>query len=210
MELIKKYFTGLTEEQLDIFGKLYDSFKSWNDKINVISRKDFHNFYKHHVLHSLAIAKFTDFNKNTRILDVGTGGGFPGLPLAIVFPECQFTLVDSIRKKLKVINAICEEFNLKNINTLHTRIEAYDEKFDFVVSRAVTKFPDFVEWVSNNISEKQNNKLTNGILYLKGGDLGNEIEPFKDKIKIHAISRYFSEDFFETKKILYLPVESQQ
>jgi len=206
MELIKKYFPDLTNEQVNLFSKLFDSYKYWNEKINVISRKDFHNFYKHHVLHSLSIAKFTEFNKNTRILDAGTGGGFPGLPLAIMFPECQFTLVDSIKKKLKVINAITTQFNLKNISTVHSRVEEYNEKFDFVVSRAVTKFPSFVKWVSKNIYSEHKNDLPNGIIYLKGGEMKEEIKPFKDDMIIYPINDDFSEEFFETKKILYLPI----
>jgi 16S rRNA (guanine527-N7)-methyltransferase len=206
MKLIKKYFPDLTKQQIDIFEHLYDSYKYWNEKINVISRKDFHNFYKHHVLHSMAIAKFTDFKEETQILDVGTGGGFPGLPLAILFPSCQFVLADSIRKKLKVINAIKEDFKLDNVSTMHTRIEKYHEKFDFVMSRAVTKFPLFVKWTSKNITSDNKNKLINGIIYLKGGDMENEIAPFRDRIIMHPIKNDFQEDFFETKKILYLPI----
>jgi 16S rRNA (guanine527-N7)-methyltransferase len=208
MESIKKYFPELSEKQLEIFRELYSSYQKWNNKINVISRKDFHNFYEHHVLHSLAISKFIQFKKETRIIDVGTGGGFPGIPLAIVFPECHFTLVDSIKKKLKVIEAIKKQFDIANLSTLHTRVEDYNDKFDFVVSRAVTKFPKFVNWVSNNISEKHKNKLANGIIYLKGGEIEDEIAQFKDRIMQVPIKQYYSEDFFQTKKILYLPMKT--
>ncbi|MFP4019318.1 MAG: 16S rRNA (guanine(527)-N(7))-methyltransferase RsmG [Bacteroidales bacterium] len=205
MELIKRYFPELTDNQIEILSKLFNAYKYWNEKINVISRKDFENFYKHHVLHSMGVAKFISFSEGTSILDVGTGGGFPGIPLALLFPECEFFLIDSIKKKIKVIEAIKEEFDLKNIHTLQVRVEKYTEKHDFVVSRAVKKFPVFVNWVSNNIKDNNQNKVANGIIYLKGGNIDNEIEPFKDKIKIIPLDQYFQEEFFQTKKILYLP-----
>ncbi|MFO8235335.1 MAG: 16S rRNA (guanine(527)-N(7))-methyltransferase RsmG [Bacteroidales bacterium] len=207
MELIKKYFPELTDRQIYIFRKLFTSYKYWNEKINVISRKDFSNFYKHHVLHSLAIAKFIKFKKNTRILDVGTGGGFPGIPLAIMFPECEFLLIDSIKKKLKVIESIKDEFDLQNISTMQVRVEQYKGKHDFIVSRAVQKFPVFVDWVADKIDEHSNNSIPNGIIYLKGGNIYNETALFADRLKIIDVNRFFSEDFFETKKILYLPIQ---
>lgn len=206
MELIKRYFPDLRDNQIETFSKLFNAYKYWNEKINVISRKDFENFYKHHVLHSMSVAKFINFKEGTSILDVGTGGGFPGIPLAIVFPECEFFLIDSIKKKLKVIEAIKEEFDIKNINTLQVRAENYKEKHDFIVSRAVKKFPVFVNWVSNNINDENKNEIANGIIYLKGGNIDSEIAPFKEKIKIIPIDQYFQEEYFATKKILYLPL----
>jgi len=204
MNKVLSYFPGLTPEQIDKFKGLYDAYHYWNKKINVISRKDFQNFYLHHVLHSLAICKIADFNPGTKILDIGTGGGFPGIPLAIVYPECHFVLLDSIRKKLKVIEAISEEMELTNIETVHARAENYNEKFDFITSRAVTQFPKFINWVKNNISETNENSMNNGIFYLKGGDFEEEIKKYKDKIQIYHIYDFFKEDFFKTKKIIYL------
>ena len=171
----------------------------------MISRKDFQNFYLHHVIHSLAICKIADFNPGTKILDIGTGGGFPGIPLAIVYPECHFVLLDSIRKKLKVIDAIREEMELTNIKTVHDRAENYSEKFDFITSRAVTQFPKFINWVKNNISETHNNSIKNGIFYLKGGNFEEEIKKYKDKVQIYNIDDFFKEDFFKTKKVIYMP-----
>jgi len=174
--------------------------------INVISRKDIDNFYLHHVLHSLAIAKIISFLPGTCILDVGTGGGFPGIPLAIVFPDCEFTLIDSIEKKIKVVSAVAEELDLKNIRALRKRAEDENREYDFIVSRAVTGFQPFVKITSKNISKTGHNDLINGILYLKGGDLNKELSMFRDKVKVWDIKEYFSEPFFETKKIIYLPV----
>ncbi|MCF8335304.1 MAG: 16S rRNA (guanine(527)-N(7))-methyltransferase RsmG [Bacteroidales bacterium] len=209
MHLLLKYFPHITEDQKTMYRGLYDSYHYWNNRINVISRKDFPNFYLHHVLYSLAIAKVIRFVPGTTILDVGTGGGFPGIPLAVFFPDVHFVLLDSVRKKLKVIEFICKDFNLNNITTRHARIEQYDEKFDFVVSRAVTKFPRFVNWVKNNIVSRHRNELTNGILYLKGGDVASEIRDFREQIRIYPINRYYREEFFRTKKLLYLPFEIQ-
>ncbi len=205
MNKVLSYFPGLTSEQIEKFKGLYDAYNHWNKKINVISRKDFQNFYLHHVLHSLAICKIADFNPGTNILDIGTGGGFPGIPLAIVYPECHFVLLDSIKKKLKVIEAINAEMELTNIETVHARAENYNEKFDFITSRAVTQFPKFIHWVKNNISETNKNSMKNGVFYLKGGDFEEEIKKYKDKIQIYHINDFFKEEFFKTKKIIYMP-----
>ena len=174
--------------------------------INVISRKDMENFYVHHVLHSLAIAKVIDFLPGTRILDVGTGGGFPGIPLSILFPDCEFTLLDSIEKKIKVVTAVAGELDLKNVTPVRKRIEEEKNKFDFIISRAVTAFPAFVNLTSKNISHKGINNLKNGILYLKGGDLHDELALFGNKTVVWPISNFFTESFFDTKVIVYLPV----
>lgn len=204
MNKVLSYFPDLTSEQIEKFNGLYDAYNHWNKKINVISRKDFQNFYLHHVLHSLSIYKIADFKPGTNILDIGTGGGFPGIPLAIVYPECHFVLLDSVRKKLRVIEAISEEMELTNIETVHARAENYNEKFDFITSRAVTQFPKFISWVKNNVSETHKNSMKNGIFYLKGGEFEEEIKNYKDKIQIFRIYDFFKEDFFKTKKIIYL------
>lgn len=206
MQLIQKYFPNLTPEQLKHFELTEPLYAEWNAKINVISRKDFSEFYERHVLHSLAIAKFINFTKGSRVLDVGTGGGFPGIPLAIFFPEVQFHLVDSIGKKIKVVNEVSAALGLKNLTAEHTRAENISDKYDFVVSRAVTSLPEFVPWVQKNISKKQINSIPNGIIYLKGGDLTEETRPFKKKIQIQPVSDYFEEEFFETKKVVFLPL----
>lgn len=206
MELILKYFPNLTEIQINQFEALEGLYKDWNAKINVVSRKDIDELYLKHVLHSLAIAKVIDFKNNSSILDVGTGGGFPGVPLAILFPECNFHLVDSINKKLKVINAVCEAIELTNVKTTHSRVEAINETFDFIVSRAVTAMPEFTKWVKGKIAKKQHNELKNGILYLKGGDLTEELKQYTN-VKAFLLSDYFEEDFFETKKVIYLPLK---
>ncbi len=206
MELILKYFPDLTETQIQQFEALEDLYKDWNAKINVVSRKDIDDLYVKHVLHSLAIAKVIQFKDQSSILDVGTGGGFPGVPLAILFPNCQFHLVDSINKKLKVINAVCEAIELTNVKTTHSRVEAIDETFDFIVSRAVTAMPEFTKWVKGKIARTQQNELKNGILYLKGGDLTEELKQYTN-VKAFLISDYFEEEFFETKKIIYLPIK---
>jgi len=205
-EKIFRYFPTLSSIQKDKISGLKSIYDRWNSMINVISRKDIDNFYLHHVLHSLAIAKIISFLPGTCILDVGTGGGFPGIPLAIVFPDCEFTLIDSIEKKIKVVSAVAEELDLKNIRALRKRAEDENREYDFVVSRAVTGFQPFVKITSKNISKTGHNDLINGILYLKGGDLNKELSMFRDKVKVWDIKEYFSEPFFETKKIIYLPV----
>lgn len=206
MDKIVKYFPDLNPMQIELFKQLQPLYAEWNAQINVISRKDFSEFYERHVLHSLAIAKFIRFTPGTKILDVGTGGGFPGIPLAILFPKVQFHLVDSIGKKIKVVNEVTDSLRLMNVKAEQIRAEQLKEKYDFVVSRAVTKLPEFVNWVRKNISKKQRNALPNGIIYLKGGDLTEEIKPFKRNIFIQNLSEYFDEEFFETKKVLHLPL----
>ena len=182
---------------------LPDLYADWNEKINVISRKDIENIVEKHILHSLAIAKVVQFNAGTKILDVGTGGGFPGIPLAIMFPDCDFHLVDSIAKKIKVVSEISNAIGLTNVRAEQARAETLNGKYDFIVSRAVTAFPEFLNWVKKNISKENRNEHPNGILYLKGGDLNNELSGFERQIKIFDISNFFEEDFFETKKVVY-------
>lgn len=206
MELILKYFPNLTEVQIEQFGALKELYKDWNAKINVVSRKDIDELYLKHILHSLGIAKVIEFSDHTSILDVGTGGGFPGVPLAILFPNCQFHLVDSINKKLKVINAVTEAIGLENVKTTHSRVEVIDETYDFIVSRAVTAMPEFTTWIKGKIAKKQQNALKNGILYLKGGDLTEELKQYTT-VKAFLLSDYFEEEFFETKKVIYLPLK---
>ncbi len=206
MDIILKYFPRLNEKQIEQFRLLEELYAEWNSKINVISRKDFSEFYERHVLHSLGIAKFTKFVGKTKVLDVGTGGGFPGIPLAIFFPDVQFHLVDSIGKKIKVVNGVATSLGLKNVRAEQIRAEQLKEKYDFVVSRAVTRLPEFVPWVRKNISRKPFNAMPNGIIYLKGGDLTEEIKPFRKNIFVQDLSEYFEEEFFETKKVLHLPL----
>ena len=203
MELILKYFPNLTEKKIQQFSQLQNLYTDWNAQINVISRKDMDNLYIKHVLHSLAIAKVIDFADGSKILDVGTGGGFPGIPLAILFPEVEFLLVDSIGKKIKVVNEVATAINLKNLKAQHTRAEQVVGQFDFVVSRAVTKMKVFQQWVRKRISVKQNNTLFNGILYLKGGDLTEELKGIKN-VDLYDIPNFFEEEFFETKKVVYI------
>ena len=205
-ESIFRYFPLLSAIQKEKLLQLKGIYDSWNSRINVISRKDMDNFFIHHVLHSLAIAKIIDFLPGTTILDVGTGGGFPGIPLAIMFPDSQFTLLDSIEKKIKVVTAVTEELKLKNVNPVRKRIEDEKDKFQFIISRAVTRFPDFVMLTKKNISSDGNNNPGNGILYLKGGDLTDELFKFRDKVTVWKIRDFFTESFFETKVIVYLPV----
>ncbi len=206
MQQITTYFNDLTEVQLYQLNQLAALYKEWNAQINVISRKDIDELYLRHVLHSLGIAKVQSFKPGTHILDVGTGGGFPGIPLAILFPECKFHLVDSIAKKLKVIDEVVEALGLTNVKTTHSRVEDIKGTYDFIVSRAVAAMPTFVHWVKGKIAKKQNHELKNGILYLKGGDLTQELADFP-KATIYNLSDYFTEDFFETKKVVHLPLK---
>jgi len=206
VKIIEKYFPDLTEQQKKQFAQLDTLYRDWNAKINVISRKDIDTLYERHVLHSLAIVKFISFADNSDILDVGTGGGFPGIPLAIMFPNANFYLVDSIGKKIKVVNAIAEELGLKNVKAEHQNSKAVKQKFDFVVSRAVTAFPKFLHLVKGKFKTKDKNALPNGIIYLKGGDLSEELKDFKNEISLTPVSQYFEEEFFETKWVLYYPM----
>ena len=206
MHLILKYFPNLTAAQINQFETLEELYKDWNLKINVVSRKDIDELYLRHVLHSLAIAKIIEFKGGSRILDVGTGGGFPGIPLAILFPECQFHLVDSIAKKIKVVDEVKKGLGLTNVKTYHSRVEDIKGNYDFIVSRAVAAMPTFVHWVKGKIAKKQNNSLRNGIIYLKGGDLEDELKNYKSA-KVFNISELFEEPFFDTKKIVYLPLK---
>lgn len=206
MELIKKYFSGLTDEQTEQFEQLESVYNEWNAKINVISRKDIGSLYEKHVLHSLAIAKFINFMPGSKILDVGTGGGFPGIPLAIYFPEVSFHLIDSIGKKIKVVNEVAASLKLTNVTAEQTRAENLKGRYDFVVSRAVTKLPEFVPWIQKNISDKQQNALPNGVLYLKGGNIEGEIRKYRKTVFVQEIGSYFKEEFFKTKKLVFLPL----
>lgn len=206
MDKILKYFPDLTSKQIERFEHLQPLYAEWNAQINVISRKDFSEFYERHVLHSLAIAKFIRFKPGTMVLDVGTGGGFPGIPLAIMYPKVKFHLVDSIGKKIKVVNKVVDALELTNVKAEQIRAEQLKENYDFVVSRAVTRLPEFVKWIQKNISKKQKNAIPNGIIYLKGGDLTEETAPFKKNIFIQDLTEYFIEEFFETKKVLHLPL----
>ena len=204
MDIIKKYFPDLTQEQYERLAQLGPLYREWNEKINVISRKDIDELYIHHVLHSLAIAKVIRFVPGTRIMDVGTGGGFPGIPLAILFPETEFLLVDSIGKKIKVVNEVAAALGLTNVKGVHTRVQQVKESFDFVVSRAVTAFPAFVSMVRKNITKEQKNARPNGIIYLKGGEFADEIKSFRRDVEVYSIADFFSEPFFETKKVICL------
>lgn len=209
MEIIKKYFADLTDQQLDQFGQLGALYTEWNSKINVISRKDIDQLYERHILHSLAIAKIIQFKPGTAILDVGTGGGFPGIPLSIFFPETSFMLIDAIGKKIKVVNEVASALNLKNVNAEHVRVEDVKQKFDFVVSRAVTAFPQFINMVKSKVSGQNNNDLANGVLYLKGGDFEEEINPFRKQIQIYELHDIFQEDFFETKRLIHMTLKNK-
>jgi 16S rRNA (guanine527-N7)-methyltransferase len=203
--IIQHYFKDLTETQVEQFDKLYDLYSFWNAQINVISRKDIEELYERHILHSLGIAKFCTFKPGESVLDVGTGGGFPGIPLAILFPETSFHLVDSIGKKIKVVNEVAEALGLKNVKASHLRAEQVPGKFDFVVSRAVTRLIDFYPWVQGKFNKDSKNAIANGILYLKGGDLEEEIAESRLKVELYPLSDYFKEEFFDTKYIVYIP-----
>lgn len=200
--LLLKYFPDLTETQIEQFTSLESLYHEWNEKINVISRKDMESLYEKHILHSLGVAKVMAFEPGTRVLDIGTGGGFPGIPLAILFPETEFTLVDSIGKKIAVVNAVAEGAGLKNVKAIHGRAEKVKEKFHFVVSRAVTQMPEFLKWLKGKFEKEQINSKHNGVLYLKGGELAEELAGIK--CEIYSLKNYFDEEFFDTKKVVYV------
>ena len=204
MDIILKYFPNLSSNQILQFESLLDLYASWNAKINVISRKDMDSFYERHVLHSLGIAKVMNFKAGTHVLDVGTGGGFPGIPLAILFPKTNFLLIDSIGKKINVVNDVVEQLQLTNVSTAYQRAEHVKKPFDFVVSRAVTRMPAFIDWIEKGFSKKSINDFPNGILYLKGGDLTEELSSIDYHHNSFDLADYFEEDFFETKKVVYV------
>ncbi len=204
MELINKYFPSITSEQRERFAALDALYRDWNSKINVISRKDIDNLYEHHILHSLGIAKLIAFKPGTRIMDLGTGGGFPGIPLAIMFPDVQFHLVDSIGKKIRVCDEVRTALGLTNVTTEWSRAENVKDKFDFVVSRAVMPLTDLVKLIRKNIAKDSHNAMPNGLICLKGGELANEVMPMKSHTLITDLSDYFEEEFFETKKVVYV------
>lgn len=206
MDIILKYFPNLSEVQQQQFAALYDLYIDWNSKINVISRKDITNLYEHHVLHSLGIAKVMQFRPETTVMDLGTGGGFPGIPLAILFPETHFHLVDSIGKKVKVATEIANAIGLKNVTTRHCRAEEEKQLFDFVVSRAVMPLTDLLKIIRKNIKKKQHNALPNGLICLKGGELEREVMPVKHQTLMYDLKDYFEEEFFETKKVVYVTI----
>lgn len=206
MELIEGYFPEISADQRLKFDKLQNLYQDWNLKINVVSRRDIDELYLRHVLHSLGIAKVQTFKKDASILDVGTGGGFPGIPLAILFPETQFHLVDSIGKKIKVVQEVVEGLELKNVTATNARVEEIEGKYDFIVSRAVAVMPTFVHWVKGKIAKDDKHELKNGILYLKGGDLTEELAEYKNAV-VYDLKKYFSEEFFETKKLVHLPMK---
>jgi 16S rRNA (guanine527-N7)-methyltransferase len=206
MEIIEKYFPGLTEKQKHQFASLSGLYTDWNSKINLISRKDIGNLYEKHILHSLGIAKIIRFSDRSAVLDVGTGGGFPGIPLAILFPKVRFLLIDSIGKKIRVAEDIADRIGLENVECKQERVEEEKQKFDFVVSRAVMPLPDLLKTAGKNIVKDQQNAIPNGFLCLKGGDLQAELKPFKNKIVTYELRDYFQEEFFQTKRVIFLPV----
>jgi len=204
-EIVIKYFPDLSNKQIDCIERLGSLYADWNTKINLISRKDIDALYERHILHSLSIAKFIKINPGTKVMDAGTGGGFPGIPLAIYFPEVEFTLVDSIAKKIKVVDDISQVLQLNNVRTICERIENLHEKFDFIISRAVTKITPFYSWTKSKIISSFTNEIPNGILYLKGGDLTEELHQFNKHYQLVNLKKYFKESFFETKKLVYIP-----
>ncbi|GAA0755994.1 16S rRNA (guanine(527)-N(7))-methyltransferase RsmG [Psychroflexus lacisalsi] len=206
VELIKHYFADIDESQIKQFEKIAEVYKDWNQKINVVSRKDIDEIYIRHVLHSLGIAKVQSFLPGSKVLDVGTGGGFPGIPLAILFPETQFTLVDSIGKKIKVVEEVVDALELKNVTAINDRVENISGEFDFIVSRAVAVMPSFVHWVKGKIAKESKHDRKNGILYLKGGDLSEELQPYRT-VEVFELPTFYKEDFFDTKKVVYLPMK---
>lgn len=206
MNIVLKYFEALTPKQTKQLAMLYDLYADWNEKINVISRKDIDNLYEKHILHSLSIAKYVDFKKGTKVLDVGTGGGFPAIPLAILYPQVQFTLIDSIGKKIKVANEVSKAIGLQNVRLYHQRVQEQKERYDFVVSRAVMQLDKLVQLCQKNIAKQQQNAIQNGLICLKGGDISAEIAPYKKVVDVVDVSHYFKEPFFETKKIVYIPL----
>jgi len=204
--IVFRYFDSLSDTQRKQFDQLGGLYKDWNEKINVISRKDIENIYTNHVLHSLGIAKVISFNKGAQVFDVGTGGGFPGIPLAIMFPETEFFLVDSIGKKVTVVKEVANSLGLKNVRAEQIRAEQVKQKFDFVVSRAVTRMNEFYGWVRNSVKPNSTHQLDNGILYLKGGDLEEELDELKKPYSLYDLSNFFEEEFFQTKKVVYMPI----
>ena len=206
MEKILEYFPSLSDKQKEQFAALYDLYFDWNNKINVISRKDIENLYLHHVLHSLAIAKAIQFRPGTTVMDFGCGGGFPGIPLAIMFPETRFHLVDSIGKKIRVATEIAAAIGLTNVTATHSRVQEIKEKYNFVVSRAVMQLPELIKICKKNISKEQMNALPNGVICLKGGNIEGEIQPFRNYVETTDLATYFKEDYFKDKKIVYVPI----
>ena len=206
MEIIQKYFPNLTAEQIAHFSALEGLYTEWNEQINVISRKDIEHLYTRHILHSLAIAKTIDFEEGTKILDVGTGGGFPGIPLAILFPKVEFHLIDSIGKKITVVEGVIKALGLKNCKAQQIRAENITDKYDFVTCRGVTRLGRFMTWIKGNINNQHNHSINNGVICLKGGDLQEELIESKRRYKIHEISTFFEEEFFETKKVIHIPI----
>jgi len=201
---LKKYFPNLSQDQLEKFMRLVPIYKDWNSKVNLISRRDIENLFTNHILHSLSIVKIIEFESSTSVLDVGTGGGFPGIPLAIFFPNVKFTLLDSIGKKIKVVESVSKDLSLSNVTAINDRVENHFDKYDFILSRAVAKMDKFYSLVNKNFNSKSINEIPNGIISLKGGDLKDELKDFKEK-KIFDISEFFTDDFFKTKRVVYVP-----